>query len=64
MREGNGGWRMIPGNDPTSARISGTAEVKGKIENNVLELIFVILWLAKVIPKCFIVTWKYAKALL
>ena len=51
MREGSGGWRIIPGNDPTSARISGTVEIE---EKNILELIFVILKLAKVIPKCFI----------
>ena len=33
MREGSGGWRMMPGKDPTSARISGTIEVKGKIRS-------------------------------
>ena len=31
MREGSGGWRVIPGNDPTSARISGTVEIEEKI---------------------------------
>ena len=30
MREGSGGWRMIPGKDPTSARISGTTRNRGK----------------------------------
>ena len=60
MREGSGGWRMIPGKDPTSARISGTG---GNKENNVLELIFVLLRSAKVIPNVLFVTRKYVTLL-
>ena len=31
---------MIPGKDPTSARISGTGEIEGGKKNNVLQLVF------------------------
>ena len=38
MREGSGGWRIIPGKDPTSARISGTVETEEK-KIEVLQLV-------------------------